>query len=101
MRLKGVILSFVGEKWKNLSFLRRTRTLVPLPKVGTGTHFLLGNWYRYQKLGYWYPLVIRDWYRYQSSGTATGASSNPIFVPFCIVKSRISYINSIGTQIND
>ena len=31
-------LSFVGEKWQNLPFLGRTRTLVPVPKVGTGTH---------------------------------------------------------------
>ena len=28
----------MGEKWKNLLFLGRTRTLVPVPKVGTGTH---------------------------------------------------------------
>ena len=28
----------MGEKWQNLSFLGRTRTLVPVPKVGTSTH---------------------------------------------------------------
>ena len=27
-----------GEKWKNLPFLGRTRTLVLVLKVGTGTH---------------------------------------------------------------
>ena len=47
-------MSFVGEKWQNLSFLGRTCTLVPVSKVGTGTHSTEGNWYRYQKLGYRY-----------------------------------------------
>ena len=28
----------MGERWKNLSFLGRTRALVPVLKVGTGTH---------------------------------------------------------------
>ena len=52
MSLDGVIFVFVGEKWPNLSFLGRTHTLVPVPKVGTGTHSIEGKWYRYQKLGY-------------------------------------------------
>ena len=38
MSLDEVILVFVGEKWQNLPFLSRNRTLVPVPKVGTGTH---------------------------------------------------------------
>ena len=33
MSLKGIILSFVGEKWQILPFPGRTRTLVPVPKV--------------------------------------------------------------------
>ena len=32
------LYEFVGEKWKNLPILGKTRTLVPIPKVGTGTH---------------------------------------------------------------
>ena len=51
MSLERVILSFVGKKWENLLFLGRTRTLVLVPKVGSGTHCTEGNWYRYQKLG--------------------------------------------------
>ena len=35
-------LSFVGEKWKNLPFLGRSHTLVPVLKVGTGTHSTVG-----------------------------------------------------------
>ena len=31
MSLEGVILSFVGEKWQNLSFMGRTRNSVPVP----------------------------------------------------------------------
>ena len=40
-------LSFCGEKWQNLPFLGRIRTLVPVPKVGISTHSTEGNWYRY------------------------------------------------------
>ena len=29
----------MGEKWKNLPFLGRTRALVPVPKVGTSTNW--------------------------------------------------------------
>ena len=70
MSLEGVILSFVGEKWKNLPFLGRTAIqyqywyqkrgywypldrgkVVPVPKFGgTGTHWSEAKWYRYQKL---------------------------------------------------
>ena len=35
----------MGEKWQNLPFLGRTRTLVQVPKVGMGT-----------ESGYRYPL---------------------------------------------
>ena len=59
MSLEGVNLSFVGEKWQNLLFLGKTRTLVPVPKVGTGTHSIERNWYRYQKLGYRYPFASK------------------------------------------
>ena len=34
MSLEGEILSFVGEKWQNLSFLGRTRSSVMVPKRG-------------------------------------------------------------------
>ena len=37
--LGGSYLSFVGEKWQNLPFLGRTHILVPVPNVGTGTHW--------------------------------------------------------------
>ena len=53
MSLDEVILVFRGE------FMGRTRTLVPVPKVGTGTHSTEGNWYRYQKLGYRYPFTSK------------------------------------------
>ena len=63
-----MILSFVGEKWQNLPFMSRIRTLVPIPKVATGTHCIEGNWYRYQKL------------RYRYSFTSKGLISVPIKV---------------------
>ena len=50
MDLRRFIEEKKGEKWKNLPFLGGTRTLVQLPKVGTGTHNTEGKWYRYQKL---------------------------------------------------
>ena len=28
----------MGEKWQNFPFLGKTRLLVPVPKVGTGTY---------------------------------------------------------------
>ena len=49
----------MGEKWQNLPFLGRPSTLVSVPKVGTGTHSTEGNWYWYQKLGYWYPFTSK------------------------------------------
>ena len=61
-----MILSFVGEKWKNLPFMGRTRIVVSVSKVGIGTHSAGGNWYWYQKLRYRYPFTVKDWYRYQS-----------------------------------
>ena len=30
MSLEGVILSFVGEKWQNMSFIGKTRNSVPV-----------------------------------------------------------------------
>ena len=59
MSLEGEILSFVGEKWQNLLLLGRTR-----------------EWYQYQKLVVPVPIGQRQ------SGTGTGASNNPVFVPF-------------------
>ena len=50
----------MGEKWKNLPFLGRPHTLVPVPKVGTGTHYAEGIWYQYQKLGYRYPFTSKE-----------------------------------------
>ena len=38
MSLGESYLSFEGEKWQNLPFLGKNRALVPVPKVGTGTH---------------------------------------------------------------
>ena len=54
---RGSNFEFCGEKWQNLPFIGRTCTLVPVPKVGTGTHCTEGNWYRYYKLGYRYPFT--------------------------------------------
>ena len=59
MSLEGVILSFMAEKWQNLSFLGRTRNSVPVPKGGgggvTGTHGIEAKWHRYRS----------KWYRYR------------------------------------
>ena len=49
-------MSFVGEKWQNLPILGKTRTLVSVPKVGTGTNCKEENWYRYIKLGVPVPI---------------------------------------------
>ena len=35
---RGSYLNFVGEKWQNMPFLGKTHVLVPVQKVGTGTH---------------------------------------------------------------
>ena len=47
----------MGEKLQNLSFIGRTHTLVPVPKVGSDTHCIEGNWYLYHLLGYRYPFT--------------------------------------------
>ena len=49
----------MGEKWQNLPFLGKTRTLVPVPKVGTGTHWIETKWYRYRSMWYWYPFTSK------------------------------------------
>ena len=36
--VRGSYLSFELEKWKNQPFLGKNHVLVPVPKVGTGTH---------------------------------------------------------------
>ena len=43
MSLEGVILSFVGEKWQNLSFLGKTRNLVPVPVPKKGVPVPIGQ----------------------------------------------------------
>ena len=56
---------FMGEKWQNLAFLGRSRTLVSIPIAqrgigtgtkswGTGTHSPERDWYRYRTRGYQY-----------------------------------------------
>ena len=73
MSLEGVILSFVGEKWKYLPFLGRTRNSVPVPKGGGGG-------------GVPVPIGERkSGTDIDQSGTVTGASSNPIFVPLALL----------------
>ena len=85
-------MRFVGEKLQNLPFMGRTRTLVLVPKVGTGTHSTEGNWYQYQKLGYRY-LFTREGlvpvtnkgvpgYRYR-------CSQQPYFCVLCSIKSCV------------
>ena len=53
--VRGSYLSFELEKWQNLPFLGKNHVLVPVPKVGTGTHDTKQKWYWYQT----------GWYRYQ------------------------------------
>ena len=69
---RGSYLSFVGEKWQNLPFLGRTRTLVPVPKVGTGTH---GQ----RQSGTDTHSQKRVGTGTDQSGTGTDASSSPDF----------------------
>ena len=81
---RGSYLSFMGEKWKNLPFLGKTRVLVPVLKVepvqmdrdqvvlvrvvsGTNTH-----------------LQKRVGTDTDQSGTSTDAPSNPIFAYYAL-----------------
>ena len=77
----------MGEKWQNLSFLGRTHTFVPIPKVGTGTHSTEGNWYRYQKLGYRYPFTREGLVPVPNKGVPMLPTALILYP--CIVKSRI------------
>ena len=90
MSLEGEILSFVGEKWKNLQLLGRTH-----------------EWYRYQKLMVSIPIgqrqsgtgtdqsgtgthsPVKDWYRYQSKWYQYRSFQQPYFCTPCTVRSRI------------
>ena len=85
----------MGEKWQNLPFMSRTRTLVPVPKVGTGT-----------KSGYRYrldrgkvvlipikvvPVAIhqkRVGTGTEQSGTGIDASSNPDFCTLALLSPK-------------
>ena len=44
---------FIEEKWV------RTRTLAPVPKVGTSTHCVEEIWYQYKKFGHGYPFTSK------------------------------------------
>ena len=74
-------LSFMGEKWQNLPFLGRTRTLVPVPKVGTSNHGprQSGTGTHSQK---------RVDTGTDQSGTGTNASSSPDFYTFALLSPR-------------
>ena len=90
MSLDGVILVFVGEKWQNLPFIGKTRILVPVPKVVTGTHSTEGNWYRYQKLEYRYPFTRDGLVPVPNKEVPVPELPATLFYTCCIVKSRIS-----------
>ena len=78
--LEGVILSFMGEKWQNRPFMGKTRTLVPVPKVGTGTHSTKGNWYRYRNLGYRYPFTREGLVPIPNKGVPVPVLSTTLFL---------------------
>ena len=65
----------MSEKWKNLPFLGRTHTLVPVPIVQRGLVPV-------PKVGVPVPIHQRGiGTGTEPGGTSTGASSNPIFIP--------------------
>ena len=64
----------------------QTRKLVPVPKVGTNTHWIEAKWYRYQKLVVPVPLhQKRTGTGTNQSGTGTGDSRNPVFIPLTLL----------------
>ena len=94
MGLEGVILSFVGKKWKNLSFLGRTRNSIPVPKNGGG-----GGGYRYPwDRGKVVPISIkvvpvpthqkRVGVSTDQSGIGTDASSSLDFFTLALLSSK-------------
>ena len=71
----------MGEKWQNLSFMGRTRTLVPVPKVGTGTNGQRQSGtstYSQKRVG-----TGTD-----QSGIGTDASSNPDFCTLALLSPK-------------
>ena len=79
----------MGEKWQNLPFLGRTRTLVPIAKVGTGTHCTKGIWYQYQKIGYRYPFTSKGLVPVLIKVVSVPMLPATLFGTPCTVKSRI------------
>ena len=83
----------MGEKWQNLSFLGRTCTLVPVPKVGTGTHGQRQSGIVTDQSG-------TDTHSQKRVGIGIDASSSPDFCTLALLSPN-SYTDSIGTLIND
>ena len=83
----------MGEKWQNLPFLGRTRTLVLVPKVGTSTHGERQNGACTNQSG-------TGTHPQKRVGTCTDASNNPVFYTLALLSSN-SYTDNIGTLIND
>ena len=90
---RGSYLSFVGEKWKHMPFMGKTRVLVPVPKVGTGTHGQrpIGTGTHGQRPSGTGTIVSGTGTHLQNrvgigtdqSGTGTDASSSPDFCTHC------------------
>ena len=71
----------MGEKWQNLPFIGRTRTLVPVLKVGTGTH---GQ----RQSGTGTHSQKRVGTGTDQSGTGTDASNNSDFCTLALLSLR-------------
>ena len=82
----------MGEKWKNLPFLGRTRTLV-VSKMGTGTHGERQNGTGTNQSG-------TGTHPQKRVGNGIDPSSSPDFCTLALLSSN-SYTNNIGTLIND
>ena len=72
--------------WAEPAHWYRYQKWVLVPKVGTGTHYTEGNWYRYHLLGYRYPFTREGMVPVPNKGgVGTRASSNPVFVPLALL----------------
>ena len=82
----------MGEKWKNLPFLGRTHTLVPVLKVGTGTHGQrqsgTGTGTDQSGTGTHSQKRVGTGTGTDQSGTGTDASRNPHFCTLALLSPK-------------